>query len=164
VAAAFLERYPGAHQVYVSTCNSLRGGEALVGTALLIPPQEGDVDAVRRHWVACLFTSVAYGKKADPPEKILRYTKDAVEDLWRQVEALEKEGGHAPGQWHSAKINSARFKVPWQDTANVIEDVLAGKGRQVVVYEYDERAARQGGGGRGGRGGGRGGRGRGRGR
>jgi ADP-ribose 1''-phosphate phosphatase len=110
-----------------------------VGATLLIPPQAAD--APKQHWIACLFTSVAYGKAVDPPEVVLRNTKSSMQDLWRQVKAVEDSGADAPGEWHSAKINSVRFKVPWEETVAVIEDVLAGKEREVIVYEYDEAAA-----------------------
>jgi ADP-ribose 1''-phosphate phosphatase len=144
VAAAFKEKYPGAHKVYVSVC--AQEGESLAGKTLLIPPQAAD--APRQHWIGCLFTSVAYGKAVDPPEVVLRHTKTSMEDLLRQVKALEDNAGKdKPGEWHSAKINSVRFKVPWEETVKVIEDVLKGTEREVVVYEYDEAKAGGGGGG-----------------
>jgi len=125
----------------VSHCKS-RSGSDLVGSTLLIPPQSADIANGKHHWIACLFTSVAYGKAVDPPEKVLANTEGAMSDLWKQVQALEKYAGEAsPGEWHSAKINSVRFKVPWEETAAVIERVLEGSGKQVVVYEYDEAVA-----------------------
>ncbi|KAA8912410.1 hypothetical protein FN846DRAFT_916673 [Sphaerosporella brunnea] len=159
VAAAFKAHYPGAHSAYVSACSS----GVSVGSTLLIPPQACDVAAGRQHWIACLFTSARYGKDVDAPETVLKNTRGAMEDLLWQVEALEiadggdgveKDGGGRPGEWHAAKINSVRFRVPWEETVGVVEEVLEGKGREVVVYEYDEVAAADAG--RGGRGKGRG--------
>jgi ADP-ribose 1''-phosphate phosphatase len=123
--------------VYVSACKA-SVGRALVGTTLLIPPQATDIGAGRKHWIACLFTSVAYGKAVDPPKAVLTNTELAMDDLRAQVEELEKAGGGKPGEWHSAKINSVRFKVPWEETVAVIENVLSGTEREIVVYEYDE--------------------------
>jgi ADP-ribose 1''-phosphate phosphatase len=166
VAAAFKAHYPGAHGVYVSYCGA-HSGAALIGRTLLIPPQPADIGEGRRHWVACLFTSVGYGKAVDPPEKVLANTASALEDLREQVRALEAAAAAAaaaaretlsvlslPREWHSAMINSVRFKVPWEETVAVIERVLEGSGKEIVVYEYNRAAGGSGRtreGGRGGR-------------
>lgn len=42
----------------------------------------------REHWIACLFTSVAYGRRRDPPDMILANTRAALEDLAAQVRRL----------------------------------------------------------------------------
>ena len=85
------------------------------------------------HWVACLFTSVDYGAAVDAPTAVLANTARAVADLRAQAAAAE------PGaEWHAAKINSVRFRVPWAHTVAVLEREA---GREVVVYEHDEAAA-----------------------
>lgn len=127
VAAAFKALYPWAHRIYVSHCHSAT--TPLTGTTLLIPPQPADI---KQHWIACLFTSTAYGKNVDPPEMILSNTTLAIRDLAGQVERLG-----CAGVWHAAKINSVRFRVPWESTVAVIENEAR---REVVVYEYEEPA------------------------
>ncbi|KAF8537624.1 hypothetical protein BDD12DRAFT_714853, partial [Trichophaea hybrida] len=121
VAAAFKARYSSAHRIYVSHCHSAT--TPLTGTTLLIPPQPADS---KQHWIACLFTSTAYGKNVDPPEMILSNTTLAIRDLAAQVESLG-----CSREWHAAKINSVRFRVPWESTVEVIEKEA---GREVVVY------------------------------
>jgi len=156
VAAAFKAQYPGAHGVYVSHCRA-HSGAALIGRTLLVPPQPADIGGGRRHWVACLFTSLGYGKAVDPPEKVLANTTSALVDLRGQVRALETTAaaGEAssvlplPGEWHSAMINSVRFKVPWEETVAVIERVLEGSGKEMVVYEYNRETGRRAAGGNG---------------
>jgi ADP-ribose 1''-phosphate phosphatase len=128
VALAFKKLYPAAHKIYASHC-AAHNPEDLVGTALLIPPQPDD--GKERHWVGCLFTSISYGRDVDAPEKILHNTEKSLRDLKTQWEGL---GGKA-GEWHAAKINSVRFKVPWEKT----REVLQKTGLKVVVYEYEEK-------------------------
>lgn len=79
---------------------------------------------------------MSYGKDVDPPAAVIENTALAVADLRRQVEVLEVSGAEI-GEWHSAKINSVRFKVPWGGTVAVLEREA---GREVVVYEFDEKA------------------------
>ena len=135
VAAAFKERYPHAHAVYVAHCQA-NTPEKLVGTTLLIPPLPRDAPTENNsnegHWVACLFTSRGYGENVDPPQQILTHTASAL----RHLQSQAPSGCEAAGEWHSAKINSVRFRVPWEETVGVIESAVYG---EVVVYEYDEQ-------------------------
>ncbi|KAK6538105.1 ADP-ribose 1''-phosphate phosphatase [Orbilia ellipsospora] len=154
IALAFKQKYPAAYQVYHNHCTTAHSDpSSLLGTTLLIPPQESDPDG---HWIACLFTSERYGKRVDSPEMILRRTKGAFEGLLEQVRRVGVDGG-----LHACKINSGRFGVDWGRTREALEECLRveGAGRVVVVYEFEEEL----GGGQSSRGG-RGGRGRGRGR
>lgn len=80
IAAEFKRRYPDAFRVYHEAC--LKMGEDLLGTCLLIPAGERDV--------ACLFTSKRYGKAVDPPETVLKSTRNAVRDLLAQLEGSDK--------------------------------------------------------------------------
>lgn len=63
---------------------------------------------------------------------ILSNTTLAIRDLAGQVERLG-----CAGEWHAAKINSVRFRVPWESTVAVIENEAR---REVVVYEHEEPA------------------------
>lgn len=71
IALAFRDRYPEQYEHYRAYCKA--HGQALVGTCLLIPGAEHDI--------ACLFTSLAYGKYKDSPAEILAATRTAVQDL-----------------------------------------------------------------------------------
>lgn len=164
IALAIHERYPTADKVYEAHCDSKRPDPkswpdraALVGTCLLIPPQIVD-KKVEGHgiWIACLFTSYGYGrptkKKAgkDTKGKIVQQTKNALEDLRKQLEAIEagemevvgnlqEDGielkGLRPGKAeivqskmaiYSPKFNAGAFGVKWEETAAIVEQVFDG--------------------------------------
>lgn len=59
----------------------------------------------------------------------MKNTERALADLRRQT----REQG-VGGEWHAAKINSVRFKVPWERTLGLLE----GCGERVVCYEFEE--------------------------
>lgn len=95
-AKAVKQQYPIADEVYVRHCDSFQGtgarkaGAGLLGTCLLVPPQS-EGQGTPAVWIACLFTSYAYGKRKDRPEKIVAQTKTALEDLRVQLDGI-KEG------------------------------------------------------------------------
>ena len=120
-------QFPAAFSIYQSHCSNPAGDShqrSLLGTALLIPPQEEDDKASKQLkrgvWVACVFTSVDYGKKVSKPDTILESTKAAMGDLAKQLKAL-KEPGSQVGELWAVKINSGSFHVPWQRTKEVLE-------------------------------------------
>jgi ADP-ribose 1''-phosphate phosphatase len=100
VAAEFAHRYPLQKTEYEKICRRTRG---LLGKSVIL---EGS-----QHPIGCLFTSDGYGDEVDPPEKILQSTKAAVADLLNSWQ----------GPIHIPKINSGLFRVPWSDTAEVLE-------------------------------------------
>lgn len=84
IALAFKKNFPSAYQSYKSHCDAHEDDpRKLIGTCLIIPGEEYDV--------GCLFTSVGYGRRVDPPAMILDATRKAVRDLMRQTEGNEKE-------------------------------------------------------------------------
>jgi len=150
-------QYPTAFRTYNAHCLTpskdskvplSKYQQSLVGTTLLIPPVP---KTPHQHWIACLFTSYAYGRNVSPPKVIVENTKAALEDLTAQVEALkqgerkrkaggdgtiqeqgivEKEEEHtdgpgedseAPGECWAVRINSGMFGVPWRETKSVLE-------------------------------------------
>ena len=146
VAAAFKSRCPSAYELYHSHCTSPLESrtlhehqESLLGTCLLIPPSErspsptkdtssrskGKSKAKSEHYIACLFTSVGYGRNTAPAAAILENTRKAVEDLRVQLETLKKEeegeGREVGGVW-SVRINSGLFSVPWEETLEVLKE------------------------------------------
>ena len=95
----------------------------LVGTALLIPPLNATNQrqaSQTPHYIACLFTSLDYGKKVSPPEAILENTRNALRDLARRVAEIRGLGEDL-GDCHAVRINSGRFGVEWQETKAVLE-------------------------------------------
>ena len=96
----------------------------LVGTTLLIPPSTNIANQGQAsktpHYIACLFTSLNYGKRVSPPQEILDNTKKALEDLARQIAEI-RESGQELGVCHAVRINSGKFGVEWQKTKAVLE-------------------------------------------
>ena len=112
--------------------------ESLLGTALLIPPQEGDYKGKpnRRHWIACLFTSVGVGFTQSSQAKILDATaksglslKCEMAEVQRDIESAKTHGGadgadvgtEGFGDLYACRINSGIFMVPWEKTKEVLE-------------------------------------------
>ncbi|EGS23968.1 putative ADP-ribose 1''-phosphate protein [Thermochaetoides thermophila DSM 1495] len=142
IAAQFARLYPSAYKVYKSHCvrHKHNRGE-LVGRALLIPPldspslpglkEDGKGDGtgpgVRGHYIGCLFTSLAYGKKRDSEDKILAATAKAWRWLMRLVCEAE-EGGEMIREVRMCKINAGLFGVPWESTKRAIEGVELREG------------------------------------
>ena len=82
IATAFKARFPQAYEVYHATCKE--NGDALLGKALLVDPQEEDTKANgggKGYAIACLFTSRKFGKHKDSKDVILQSTKTAVVQL-----------------------------------------------------------------------------------
>ena len=113
VALAIHKLFPEADKVYKSHCDSYRPREnawpskaGLLGTALLIPPQKGDIKSngsgqdkngmENGVWIACLFTSYGYGRPSkrkagvDCKADIRSQTVGALKDLRRLVGLLQR--------------------------------------------------------------------------
>lgn len=123
----------------------------LAGECLLIPPQKEDYKQRKkpRRWIACLFTSVGYGKKnarlnnpgKSEPGFIMYYTRAALEDFRVQYEeyvcaASSSDGGSdPPGEIWACKFNSGAFGVAWEDTKGVLEEEFHGFGASFTVVQ-----------------------------
>ena len=90
-----------------------------------------------QHYIACLFTSLDYGKRVSPPEEILNNTGTAVKDLATQVAKI-RESGEVVGECRAVRINSGKFGVEWQKTKAVLE---AGDLDIAVVRPEEEEKA-----------------------
>lgn len=112
IALAFKEKYPSQFARYRAHCREY--GDNLVGSCLLIP---GDT-----HDIACLFTSIAYGRRKDSPSEILSATRTSVQDLIRQ------NVGQKP--LHACRFNSGKFAVPWVDTEAILKELEVS----MVIY------------------------------
>ncbi len=115
IAKEFAKRFPNAYNVYRAKC--VTEGNTLLGKCLLIPSGG--------YTVACLFTSKNYGQFVDSPAKILESTKTAVEDL------IKQNVDNKP--LNICKINSGLFRVPWNDT----KQILKASGAEFTVYALD---------------------------
>jgi ADP-ribose 1''-phosphate phosphatase len=114
IALAFKKKYPNAFKVYHEHCTA-SSPDALIGTALLIPPCESSGP---RHYVGCLFTSRAFGRRKDSASRILQATKPAMEQL---LEDISNQGRDNIDNVVMCKINSGLFGVPWDQTRAIIE-------------------------------------------
>ncbi|KAF1832975.1 hypothetical protein BDW02DRAFT_454333, partial [Decorospora gaudefroyi] len=136
IALAFKKRYPHAFRAHRTFCLS-HPGHALRGTALLIPPMDGD----KQHWIGCLFTSMGYGRQRDGVQMVLRSTRSAVRMLVERVGGVNAGMGDGDGdgvrEWRMCRVNSGRFGVPWEDTVRVLEGVDCGEGWDGCVQVWD---------------------------
>ena len=154
IAKAFKDRYPKAYEDYADHCEE--HGHSLLGQALLIPPLEtstpsnqdhnGDDEGFHegaatapKHFVGCLYTSRAFGRKRDKPARILEVTKPAVEDLlrriaeWNVMVEAERGDGEKVGEVRMCKVNSGLFGVPWEKTKEVLEGIDVSRSDVKVV-------------------------------
>ncbi|MCJ1394641.1 ADP-ribose 1''-phosphate phosphatase [Xylographa bjoerkii] len=145
VALEFKKRYPQAFEVYHEECNTPSSEfhqKSLLGTALLIPPQDEDLatTADEGHWIACFFTSVDYGKKVSSELVILESTKKAMADLQKKMKFWKAKGQEFGDLW-AVRINSGKFGVPWDRTKRILEQcgmdmkVVAPADENVEVVE-----------------------------
>ncbi|KAJ9287414.1 hypothetical protein DTO021C3_5105 [Paecilomyces variotii] len=162
IARGFKEKFPGAFEIYRSHCKSLlskreyatlsdRTVQLPEGTALIIPPQEKDylpqlskgkkrgrnADSIqtgskKKHWIVCLFTSQRPGRHLSSPDVILANTRAAIEDMKRQLVALQDSGeargidgtdiAMIPGELWSCRFNSGLFGVDWRLSKQILMD------------------------------------------
>ena len=74
------------------------------------------------HYIACLFTSIGYGKATADEDTILTSTRTAAEDLKNQLEKLKSEDTQLGEIW-AVRINSGLFGIEWAKTKAVLEGV-----------------------------------------
>ena len=100
------DKYPKSFNEYKAACSRYeREQESPVGECLITSEK-----------IICIFTSHDYGDKVDSPEQILLATESALSSL-----ILSKKDIRI----HSPKINSGLFQVPWDQTAQIIEEALS---------------------------------------
>jgi ADP-ribose 1''-phosphate phosphatase len=117
VALEMARRYPDEFMKFNYHCSFYDNERALVGLCLIFGQ------------VASLVTSKDYGNRVDPPEMILEATHKAFTNLVARIDQYD--------EIHMPKINSGLFRVPWENTADVLENVLqlADKPIKVVIWE-----------------------------
>jgi ADP-ribose 1''-phosphate phosphatase len=151
IAAAFKKSYPAAFKIYATHCAKWPTS-SLLGTTLLIPPQNNSFSKTEReanHWIGCLFTSERKGKGKGSKESILEATGDAVRDLVRRVKDINEDAAGSKGGGGSSrtaiaslrmcKINSGLFGVPWGATCAVVEGIEVEDGdlKELEVFSMD---------------------------
>lgn len=106
-----------------------------------------------RHWIACLFTSIGYGKPnisknnpgKDSPVAILKNTRAALEELKVRLEDFGPSNfneetnwmtdDEKPGEIWSVKFNSGAFGVDWEETRVILEEEFNDFERPWTVVE-----------------------------
>ncbi len=104
IAAEFAKRFPVSDKMHQAFC---RSDELVIGRGIVLP-REG------QHRVGCLFTSEGFGVSVDPTAEILEATRTALHEMLQTH--------HGP--FYSCKFNSGLFRVPWEKTEEVLEEVL----------------------------------------
>jgi ADP-ribose 1''-phosphate phosphatase len=117
IAKTFKGLYPEAYAAHQALCKKRHKASNPVpaGTAQLLAPCD---DEDQLHWIGCLFTSAKYGKAKDSPAVIVRNTITAMQMLLELVS--QTEGITAI---RMCKINSGKFAVPWEDTADALTGI-----------------------------------------
>lgn len=79
--------------------------------------------------ICCLITSKNYGRYVDEPSKILEQTRSAFTML---LENIDDEV-----EIHMPMINSGHFKVQWELTEIVLNEVLSSFNHKCVIWRID---------------------------
>jgi ADP-ribose 1''-phosphate phosphatase len=136
IALQLRRQFPAAYSIYANHCKT-NHAEDLLGTCLLIAPQEKDIDRTKPVWIACLFTSVGYGKgnkrNGNPgvssKEDIVKATAPALLRMlldWeseRENEAAKEDGAEEKtpdSAIFCPKFNAGSFGVEWEKTEELI--------------------------------------------
>ena len=148
VAAAFRKKYPRAYQIYSDACRRKSADPStLVGSALIIAPQQAGSGREQTDWIGCLFTRLNYGKpkkgtEQKDKEDILVATKKAWGSLLRQVKQIDDGVAGVGisgeiGELCMPRINAGLFGVPWKETESALQErrVLEGGRDRVWVYQ-----------------------------
>ncbi|CCK72519.1 ADP-ribose 1''-phosphate phosphatase KNAG_0K01580 [Huiozyma naganishii CBS 8797] len=112
-------RFPEAEKKYVELCENNRTG--LLGKCRIIMSSRNS-----NLLIGCLFTAPMGGCDQND-ETILRYTRNALKDLARQIKDQESLADY---KLEMPKINSGIFGVPWEQTESILHEFA----EQFTVY------------------------------
>ena len=120
-------KFPTAYDVYHEHCTvpgSMHVKKLILGTCLLIPPQEEDIPKSGRYWIACLMTSLHFGKRVDKPDVILEHTRKSLKELRERLQKAENgiKDLSFKGKLYTVRLNCKAFRTPWLLTRRVLEN------------------------------------------
>jgi ADP-ribose 1''-phosphate phosphatase len=116
IAKAFKERFPVEYEDYAETCYLSRHDHIT-----------GSYIQAKGSRVVSLITSWGYGPHVSPPQLILENTREAFRQLLRSIGPNE--------EIHMPMINSGLFRVPWEKTECMLNEVLKDFPHKVVVWK-----------------------------
>ncbi|KAI3399958.1 hypothetical protein diail_5114 [Diaporthe ilicicola] len=138
IALELKELLPNAFEADRRSCRESPGRASLPGTCLLIPHEPPTAlapanPAAPKISIACLRTSLGFGRPQhrlnnpglDNKDLVVEQTRSALRDFRAQLEQMGQEQQKEIMVW-SPKFNSGAFKVPWERTERLIEEVFAG--------------------------------------
>lgn len=114
IAKEFKLRYEKFWKVYKNIC--LLPVSENIGTSFIM------YHSLNKISLGGLFTSKGYGKFKDSKDEILKNTKSAIIDLIEN--SIPATDYTSCGEIYSNKFNSGLFGVPWEETENVLKEVL----------------------------------------
>lgn len=141
VAAIFKKQFPSTYKLYVEHCKKHADNPAgLLGSTYLIRSEVSDPGNVGRGnvaYVACMFTSDAFGRRKNTADDIVENTDKSMTHLEQQLQSLAQKESIEQLDGKSVvnmpKINAGLFNVPWEET----ETVLKKHDAFVNVYVLD---------------------------
>jgi len=111
VAAEMARRFPKSYGIH-------KGHKPTLGDIQVIFEPSEMSEGRGAQSIVCLFTSEGYGQDTDPSHLILENTKSALLQLGRFYQSADEVNIASP------KINAGLFRVPWEDTENLICEFL----------------------------------------
>ena len=147
IALELRELFPNAFKADRQSCQEAQSRASLPGTCLLIPyettwPLTSADPAAPMVSIACLRTSLGFGRpnqRTNNPglaskSLVLAQTRSALRNFRAQLEEMGEEQQKEIVVW-SPKFNSGAFKVPWEETEDIIEEVFAGWAGKWLVLQ-----------------------------
>lgn len=131
-------QFPEAFEDYAKKCKELDPNfdarrPSLVGTCIIKEVEYSKLQPGSRIHIGSLMTSLDYGKRVDSPKTILKNTRKALKSLKDQIPKINADNaknGITPEIW-AVRFNGGLFKVPWEETRAILEQVLGEGGERL---------------------------------
>ena len=132
------KQFPSTYKLYVEHCKKHASNPSgLLGSTYLIKSESSDPGNSGREnvaYVACMFTSDAFGRRKNSADDIVENTDKSMLHLESQLAELAKtepiEQQDGVNVVNMPKINAGLFNVPWEETEAVL------KKHQVLINVY----------------------------